>query len=72
MLTEECKTNLDIIIESPIDPEDRNTKNVLGMMIEDGFVMAIPGGRDGYISYLQPFLRIIKEEKKYFKQTLVN
>ncbi len=72
LITEECKTNLDTLIESPMDPEDRNTKNVLGMMIEDGFVMAIPGGRDGYISFLQPFLSIIKKEKKYFKQNLLN
>ena len=68
LLTEVCKTNLDDVIESPIDPEDRNTKNVLRMMIEDGFVMAIPGGRDGYVEYLRPFLGIIKKEKKYFKQ----
>ena len=68
IITENCKDNVDFIIESPIDPEDRNTKNVLSMMIEDGFVMAIPGGRDGYIEYLRPFLGIIKKEKKYFKQ----
>ena len=68
IITDECKENLNIIIESPIDPEDRNTKNVLSMMIEDGFVMAIPGGRDGYIEFLTPFLSIIKKEKKYFKQ----
>jgi|TARA_R110000803_G_scaffold55379_5_gene112300 5'-3' exonuclease len=68
IMTENCKDNVDNIIESPIDPEDRNTKNVLSMMIEDGFVMAIPGGRDGYIEYLRPFLSIIKKEKKYFKQ----
>ena len=58
-----------MIIDSPVDPEDRNTKNVLKMMLEDGFVMAIPGGRDGYIEYLRPFLSIIKKEKKYFNQT---
>jgi 5'-3' exonuclease len=68
IITEECEENLNTIIESPIDPEDRNTKNVLSMMIEDGFVMAIPGGRDGYIEFLRPFLSIIKKEKKYFKQ----
>lgn len=68
IITEECKDNVDTIIDSPIDPEDRNTKNVLSMMIEDGFVMAIPGGRDGYIEFLRPFLSIIKKEKKYFKQ----
>ena len=70
ILTDECRENLNTIIESPIDPEDRNTKNVLSMMIEDGFVMAIPGGRDGYIDFLTPFLSIIKKEKKYFKQTI--
>ena len=69
IITEECKLNLDNIIESPVDPEDRNTKNLLKMMIEDGFVMAMPGGKDGYIEYLKPFLSIIKKEKKYFKQT---
>jgi hypothetical protein len=36
-------------------------------MLEDGLVMAIPGGREGYINFLRPFLRIIKKEKKYFK-----
>tara|TARA_Y100000385_G_scaffold199225_1_gene206318 strand:- start:1471 stop:2514 length:1044 start_codon:yes stop_codon:yes gene_type:complete len=69
IITEECVENLETIIESPVDPEDRNTKNVLKMMLEDGFVMAIPGGRDGYIEYLRPFLSIIKKEKKYFNQT---
>ncbi len=33
------------------------------MMIEDGFTLGIPGGRDGYIEFLRPFLRIIKKEK---------
>lgn len=68
ILTNECIKNLNTIIESPIDPEDRNTKNVLSMMIEDGFVMAIPGGRNGYIEFLTPFLSIIKKEQKQFKQ----
>lgn len=63
LLTEEAKENLDFIIESPIDPEGRSNKNLLNMMIEDGFTLGIPGGRDGYIEFLRPFLRIIKKEK---------
>jgi len=64
LLTEESKEELDLIIESPIDPEGRSNKNLLSMMIEDGIIMAIPGGREGYIEFLRPFLRIIKKEKK--------
>ena len=70
LLTETSKTELNDIFVTPIDPEDRTTKNVIKMMLEDGLTMAIPGGRDGYINYLQPFLRIIKKEKAYFNNTL--
>jgi len=67
LLTESAKTELDELFDTPIDPEDRTTKNVIKMMLEDGLTMAIPGGRDGYINFLTPFLRIIKKEKNYFK-----
>jgi len=70
LLTESAKIELDELFETPIDPEDRTTKNVIKMMLEDGLTMAIPGGRDGYISFLQPFLRIIKKEKNYFNNSI--
>jgi 5'-3' exonuclease len=66
LVTEECEENLKTIFESPLDPEDRGTKNILKMMIDDGFIYAIPGGKDGYLEYLRPFLRIIKKEKEFF------
>ena len=68
LLTEQSKTTLNNLFSSPIDPENRTTKNVIKMMLEDGLTMAIPGGRDGYINFLQPFLRIIKKEKSYFNK----
>ena len=67
LLTETSVIELDSLFDTSIDPEDRNTKNVIKMMLEDGLVMAIPGGREGYINFLRPFLRVIKKEKKYFK-----
>jgi len=66
LLTESAKEHLNSLFVSPIDPEDRTTKNVIKMMLEDGLTMAIPGGRDGYINFLKPFLRIIKKEKIFF------
>lgn len=69
LLTESSKQELDDLFCTPIDPEDRTTKNVIKMMLEDGLTMAIPGGRDGYINFLRPFLRIIKKEQNYFTKT---
>mgnify|MGYP003624377481 FL=1 len=69
LLTESSKEELDYLFGTTIDPEDRETKNVINMMIEDGVMMALPGGRDGYINFLQPFLRIIKKEKNYYLKT---
>jgi 5'-3' exonuclease len=66
LITESVKNDLDLLFDVSMDPEGRETKNVISMMIEDGLMMAIPGGQDGYINFLQPFLRIIKKEKEYF------
>ncbi len=68
LLTENSKNELDYLFTTTIDPEGREIKNVISMMIEDGLMWAIPGGRDGYINFLQPFLSIIKKEKNYFKK----
>ena len=68
LLTEESKSDLDYLFNTSIDPEGRENKNVINMMIEDGLMWAIPGGRDGYIKFLQPFLSIIKKEKIYYKK----
>jgi len=69
LLTEGSKNDLDDLIHSTIDPEGRSTKNVLKMMVSDGLMTAIPGGQDGYIKFLEPFLPLIKKEKKFFKKS---
>jgi 5'-3' exonuclease len=72
LLTEESRDGLNLIFDSPIDPEGRTTKNIMKMMLEDGLFTAIPGGRDGYINYLNPFLRIIRKENDFFNKTKNN
>ena len=46
------------------------SKNVLKMMVSDGLMTAIPGGQDGYIRFLEPFLPLIKKEKKLYKKNI--
>jgi 5'-3' exonuclease len=66
IITENIKSDLDYLMSTTIDPEGREIKNVIKMMMEDGLMMAIPGGQDGYLNFLQPFLSLIKKEKKFY------
>ncbi len=57
------------MINLPLDPEGRNHKNVLRMMLDDGVMHAIPGGENGYVTYMQPFMKLIQKEKLKFKKS---
>ncbi len=70
IITENTKSDLDYLMSTSIDPEGREIKNVIKMMMEDGLMMAIPGGQDGYLNFLQPFLSLIKKEKKFFNSLI--
>ena len=67
LLTKEASESVLNLISLPIDPEGRNQKNVLKMMIEDGVIYAIPGGENGYIGFMEPYIKLSKKEKLKFK-----
>ena len=64
MITDEAIEALEDIKEIPLDDTDRGSKNLLRMMVQDGFIDHIPGKRDGFVEYILPFNSIVKEEKK--------
>ena len=68
LLTNEAKEDVISLINLPIDPEGRDYKNVLKMMLEDGVMYNIPGGQDGYVKWMEPFMKLIKKEKLKFKK----
>lgn len=67
LLTDEAKEEVLSIINLPLNPDGRDYKNVLKMMFEDGVMYAIPGGENGYVNFLDPFIKLIKKEKTNFK-----
>lgn len=67
LLTEEAKELVLQSISLPIDPDGRDQKNVLKMMLDDGVMYVIPGGENGYLNFMEPFIRLIKKEKLNFK-----
>jgi hypothetical protein len=36
-------------------------------MIEDGVMYVIPGGENGYLNFMEPFINLLKKEKLNFK-----
>lgn len=68
LLTDEAGESMKNLIQLPLDPEGREYKNVLKMMIEDGVIYAIPGGENGYLNFMEPFIVLAKKEKTNFKK----
>jgi len=69
LLTDEAKDDVLNIINLPLDPEGRDYKNVLKMMFEDGVMYAIPGGENGYVNFLEPYIKLSKKEKTKYKNS---
>jgi 5'-3' exonuclease len=69
LLPDEVKEDVQTLIDLPLDPEGRDYKNVLKMMLEDGVMFNIPGGVDGYVKWMEPFMKLIKKEKVKFKKS---
>jgi 5'-3' exonuclease len=67
LLTEEATESMKNLIELPLDPEGRDYKNVLKMMLEDGVMYVLPGGENGYLNFMEPFIKLLKKEKLNFK-----
>jgi len=71
LLTDEAKEEILSLINLPLNPEGRDYKNVLKMMFEDGVMYAIPGGENGYVNFLDPFIKLSKKEKTNYKNSKV-
>lgn len=70
LLTVEAKEEVINLVNLPLNPEGRDYKNVLKMMFEDGVMYAIPGGENGYVNFLDPFIKLSKKEKTNYKNSL--
>jgi 5'-3' exonuclease len=68
LLCGEARQSVKNLISLPLNPTGRDQKNVLKMMIEDGVIYSLPGGENGYLNFMEPFVKLIKKEKLNFKK----
>jgi len=62
-LTDEAKEFIDLLINESLDQEGRSYKNVMRMMRDDGIFNLLPKSDDGFVEFLNPFLRLTRKEK---------
>lgn len=67
LLTDEGKEIVELHITETLDPEGRNHKNLIRMMMEDGFFKFLPKTDDAWVNFIRPFLKLTRKEKKNYK-----
>ena len=70
LLTDEAISELDYIMESPIDPSGRSFENIYKIIVENGISDLINDTH--FSSFFSPFNSIVDEEKKFFKKSNEN
>jgi len=64
MINEEEKNEIESIYQETIDPNERGQKNLIRLMIEDGFFKYLPKTDNAWVEYIRPFIKLIRKEKK--------
>jgi 5'-3' exonuclease len=67
IITDEGKQIVELYYSETLDPEGRGYRNIIKMMMEDGFFRFLPKGDDAWINFVKPFLKLTRKEKKKYK-----
>lgn len=68
LITDEGKEVVELYYSETLDPEGRTHKNLLRMMMEDGFFKFLPKTDDAWVNFIRPFLKLTRKEKRNTNQ----
>lgn len=68
LLNEEEKELVGLHYSESLDPDGRGHRNLIRMMMEDGFFKYLPKGDDAWVGFLKPFLKLTRKEKNNYKK----
>ena len=68
LITEDGKNVVNEYYSETLDPDGRGHRNVIKMMMEDGFFKFLPKGDNAWVSFLTPFLKLTRKETRKFKK----
>ena len=67
LISEEGKELVEMYHSESMDPDGRGHRNLIKMMMEDGFFKYLPKGDDNWVNFLKPFLKLSRKEKTNFR-----
>ena len=67
MIDDEGREVVELYYTETLDPDGRGHRNLIKMMMEDGFFKFLPKGDDAWVNFVKPFLKLTRKEKNNFK-----
>ncbi len=67
LIDEEGKEMVMEYYSESMDPNGRGHRNLIRMMMDDGFFKYLPKGDDSWVNFLKPFLKLSRKEKTKFR-----
>ena len=68
LISEDGKNVVNEYYSETLDPDGRGHRNVIKMMMEDGFFKFLPKNDNSWVNFLTPFLKLTRKEKRKFKK----
>jgi DNA polymerase-1 len=68
LITEDGKNIVQEYYSETLDPDGRGHRNVIKLMMEDGFFKFLPKGDNAWVNFLTPFLKLTRKEKRKFNK----
>lgn len=68
LITDEGKVLVEDYCRESLDPDGRGYKNLIRMMMQDGFFKFLPKADDAWVEFIRPFMKLTRKEKKVYKK----
>jgi 5'-3' exonuclease len=72
LISDEGKELVEQYYSESLDPDGRGYRNLIKMMMEDGFFKYLPKGDEAWVNFLKPFLKLTRKEKTNYRNKKTN
>jgi len=67
LISDEGKEIVKLYYSETLDPDGRGHRNLIRMMMEDGFFKFLPKHDDAWVNFVKPFMKLTRKEKRQYK-----
>ena len=68
LITDEAKELVELYYRESLDPDGRGYRNLLKMMMQDGFFKFLPKIDNAWVDFVRPYMKLTRKEKRNYKK----